>query len=147
MQIEHKQPTGTLLFVGLPNGANKIEIGFEPNTLEYILNGQYEFIDIPKGFELLSLSNEISEDVLANIMPSGLSLFADFTQSSDFGHKLKFDTAKESLQSLMDHLKIYTVNPFEFVDQGGIDLEQLQAYREAQERTFSKWSVLWKEGE
>lgn len=160
MQIEHKTEKGTILFMLAPEEATGYKI-IESPCLSIEFDIKYgidkEYVDILKGFQLIGLTSDITEEQAKMMVDSvdGISdtYFKDYLIAK---HSSKFQfaciSALDSLKSLMQHLQVYEVNPFsneckcrvgenqEIYDKC---LSEIKNHTEAQSRT-GKWLALFK---
>lgn len=171
MQVEHKTEKGNIVFVKIPDNAKawKNE-SYHVNTLWYksedMRNPKY--IELPyDDLGLIGLTSEVTEEQCQKIIE-----FGDMYPNEDMFHlgfpdyenfqksdslRYVFDNALDSLKSLMQHLKIYEVNPFK-INNCKCDILKNSIYefrlcaknhinfKEAESRA-GKWIVLFKPNE
>lgn len=155
--FEIEETGRTIMFKGLPEGAKHLDIlGLAPINLSitYFTQHQAHHYPLPKGnWTLLGIYPGLEDGKLEGVMPKvGLNMYRNYNISlySERG----FPTALESLSSLMQHLKLYTSNPYKedwdelcawghggFAKDGKTEYE---LFTEAQSRTYPLWAVLVK---
>lgn len=148
--FEIEETKTVVCFVGLPEGAMLPFINIIGDVFSYSVNGTPNIINFSTpGFDLLGTYPGLDEGKLEAVMPFHQldhgRLYYNFN-GDDF-----LTTALESLQSLMRHLQLYTVNPYGSVPacgcMGPSDLGACPAcdeFVEAQSRTFKQFAVLTK---
>ncbi|NII81735.1 MULTISPECIES: hypothetical protein [unclassified Pedobacter] len=141
MQVEHKTEKGEILFVDVPDGVNFYEF----NGKFYFLESGQE-VKIPQGFELIGLTSEVTEvDVKKILTYQEVISWCNLGVSIDcLGNEIHDNTYVNYLyafKSLMQHLKLYEVNPYKQKPCEGCD--DYEVFTEAQART-SKRVVLFK---
>lgn len=159
------QETGVeICFVPLPEDATKLEFGFEPDTLEFISNGDYVFIDIPQGdWSFLSTYSELTEEKLEGVMPQmpwGNNCYKNYCLPDGITVQMVGKTALECFNSLMTKLECYTDNPYgekepsmsdydisgasqDYMD--GLEMKismNREQWQEAQQRTHADFAIL-----
>ncbi len=94
---------GTLLAIKLPEGAKKIRI--HHNSLIYFLGSVNHLYPVklpPFDWKEIGLWGSVPEEKAKEVVDDeSVGLYVDYTAASDFGKKRRFDTALESLQSLL----------------------------------------------
>lgn len=171
MQVEHKTEKGVILFVDVPDDATVFNFYmgyltykvYNPKAMcnDNILGNPYKLtkflerteniseyiygtpIKIDDKFILIGLTSEVTEEqakmmVHAHVEDNGnIYGYFDYPQSDTIK-----DTALDSFKSLMQHKKLYEVNPYGGICSVTYDFNR-SLWQEAQERT-SKRVVLFK---
>lgn len=172
-QVEHKTEQGVILFVDVPDEASDltlpkvgmIDLYFQAKVKSEHEEDNYISIALPDvGFQIIGLTSEVTEEqakmmVHTHVEDNGnIYGYFDYPQSDTIK-----DTALDSFKSLMQHKKLYEVNPYPepltccsgSIQSGcgcmGLPYnyssqEELDCFYEAQERT-SKRLVLFKPNE
>jgi len=154
MKVEYKTEKGTVLFLKIENdysvaGLNDGHIYFWTSSLLQSMGDYPLCVEIPNGnVEYIGLTSEVTELDAMNML--------DYQSDNDEHQSPIFKDYMsgqyrliplDSFKSLMHHLQVYEVNPFDaiknvFEKVTYDDFEKL--YKEAQERT-GKYVVLFKE--
>lgn len=155
MQVEHKTEKGAVLFLKVPYDANKFSIKKtrkgKPDQLHYFVPYAYDVVIrleflTRECFQIIGLTSEITEEQAKIIVDKD----NEFRWPCYTDLLMFYNNALDSLKSLMQHLKVYEVNPIptpEFQSDrygnGGYCETWTTEYQEAQSRT-GKWLVLFK---
>jgi len=150
MQVEHKTEKGTVTFFLPSPGADRFKyFNDEKPYLSYFVGHETFREYFPKGTVLIGLTSEVTEET-AKIMVDeyndyGLIKHKDYRKGY-FTHSLF--SALDSFKSLMQHLQVYEVNPYEYpiYHDYTSDVKWKEAntkWLEA-ESTTGKWIVLFK---
>jgi len=153
MQIEHKTEKGTVLFILLPVNTDypTFKRDFDVGRLKHYKKD---------GWQLIGLTSDITEEMAKMMVEAKHNLkYADrndLTGYRSYGELHKdgkpywLSKALDSFKSLMQHLRVYEVNPYEkpYVNFMGSDVYstsfmQLEKWKEINERV-GKWILLFK---
>ena len=146
MQVEHKTEKGTVLFVKVPEKSTGYKMGLILLTFDVNYGLGKVFYDIPMGFNLIGLTSDITEEqakmMVGTVKPFGCkgTYFKEYNNTRPF-----YATAIQSFKSIMQHLQVYEVNPYQEPKRGvsGGNLESELEYHTTERRT-GKWVVLFK---
>lgn len=130
MQVEHKTEKGTIQFRLIPNDGNLFTTGITAKN------------PIQEGFDFIGLTSEITEEQAKMMVDRLWSGYRDYSVIDDGSvgnyKRLVCNNAIYSFKSLMQHLRVYEVNPLMYDPS-----RTVKSYLEAQSRT-GKWIVLFK---
>lgn len=158
MQKQIELTDKTVLVVGLPSDVYDVRFKTMPDESREFCGsikdnlgnlGTCYINEIPKGFELVGIHPELTEEECKMIVER---LF--FAEAKPHPYYVNYtdetyycDTAKEAFDTLMQKLECYTVNPYGdyFADLaygGDTHLPTFEQWQEAEQSTFPKWAVL-----
>lgn len=152
-----KETCKVLCFVGLPKEATSVHLSFNVFDTWFLSYRTEKSQKHPFGYNnvckfdykprLLGLKKDLTNEQLELCMPTTIihqkHKVKSYKYRSFENGFMGFETSKESLDSLMRHLKLYEVNPWEIAYQ--FDQCRKWQVNEAQSRTFENWGVLVRE--
>lgn len=158
MQIEHKTEKGTLCFVKVPDDASDltlpkvgmIDLYFKTKVQSEYEEDNYISIGLPNiGFQLIGLTSEITDSYAMNMLDYQSD--NDEHQSPiwrDYINGQYHLSPVDSFKSLMQHLQVYEVNPYEYPIyhdySSDIKWKEANAKWKYSESRTGKWIVLFK---
>ena len=175
IRVQFNAQKGTVIFELLPEGVDKIKLYNYLRAGIWYGDAEPKGLNawkkkMPKGFQLIGLTSEVTEEQ-ANMIVDSEKIFPDENTKTYLWSYLDYKgvvnipywyaNALDSFKSLMEHLQVYEVNPFPeplICCSGSVQSEcgcmgfpynyssqeELNCYYEANERT-GKWVVLFKE--
>lgn len=112
-QINKELPNGTMLFVDVPDDADRFKVfnDLDKPYLSYFVGVETYREYLPKGnWKLLGKSTELTEEQLNEIMPAISTAQLDGVWYSSDGERFIHETALESYNSLKESLGVVDVN-------------------------------------
>lgn len=152
MQIRFNTGVCTLLMVKVPEDAHNFDI----DGTDFYFNCQFgdvrfgnprRLIMLCKKYQFIGLSHELTEEQCAGFVDPACDKWEKYWRYKDYeDFNYYHETAKESFESLLRHIKVYNINPHKHpINMGTMDAdsynEMIHLYDHYQERT-GIWAVL-----
>lgn len=158
--VNYRTEKGEISFVKVPDDASDltlpkvgmIDLYFKTKVKYEYEEDNYISISLPDvGFKLIGLTSDVTEDQAKmmvdhcnDIVPGLIDGYVDYRRNQ---LNVAFTNALASFKSLMQHLQVYEVNPY---DEARLNMtfsnKHKNRWQQAQERT-GQWIVLFKPNE